>query len=146
MSFKSDISKFTKKVEKNANNVFKATALQIFGRIIKMSPVGNPSIWKFPSASNYVGGRFRNNWNTNIGSPDLSANRNASASGKASTSEMRSESVKVKIGDVIYMTNNLPYAERLENGWSSQAPIGMVKTTIARYKKVVAANARKVNK
>jgi hypothetical protein len=29
-----------------------------------------------------------------------------------------------------YIQNNLPYAERLENGWSKQAPHGMVKITL----------------
>ena len=31
----------------------------------------------------------------------------------------------------IYIQNNLPYANRLENGWSNQAPAGMVALTIA---------------
>lgn len=35
-----------------------------------------------------------------------------------------------KLGSVIYLQNNLPYIERLENGWSDQAPLGMVSTTL----------------
>lgn len=39
-----------------------------------------------------------------------------------------------KLGSVIYLQNNLPYIERLENGWSDQAPLGMVSTTLNAIK------------
>ena len=29
-----------------------------------------------------------------------------------------------------WLTNNLPYSEVLEDGWSKQAPLGIVKTTM----------------
>jgi hypothetical protein len=32
---------------------------------------------------------------------------------------------------VVWLSNNLPYANRLENGWSKQAPAGMVNLTFA---------------
>lgn len=34
-----------------------------------------------------------------------------------------------KLGNLIYIQNNLPYAERLENGWSQQAGQGIYGTT-----------------
>jgi hypothetical protein len=37
---------------------------------------------------------------------------------------------KLKAYENCYIQNNLPYAERLENGWSKQAPNGMVKVTM----------------
>ncbi|WEI20123.1 hypothetical protein PY247_10605 [Acinetobacter proteolyticus] len=39
-----------------------------------------------------------------------------------------------KLGSLIYIQNNLPYIERLENGWSDQAPLGMVSTTLNAIK------------
>lgn len=36
-----------------------------------------------------------------------------------------------KLGDTVIISNNLPYAERLENGWSNQAPLGVLKLAIA---------------
>ncbi|EXE36599.1 HK97 gp10 family phage protein [Acinetobacter baumannii] len=33
--------------------------------------------------------------------------------------------VKIKLGNLVYIQNNQPYAERLENGWSDQAPQGI---------------------
>lgn len=37
--------------------------------------------------------------------------------------------VKFTLGNLIYIQNNQPYAERLENGWSDQAPQGSYNTT-----------------
>ncbi|WP_049068724.1 hypothetical protein [Acinetobacter baumannii] len=39
------------------------------------------------------------------------------------------QAVKFKLGSLIYIQNNKPYAERLENGWSDQAPQGIYSTT-----------------
>lgn len=39
------------------------------------------------------------------------------------------QAVKFKLGNLVYIQNNLPYAERLENGWSDQAPQGIYSTT-----------------
>ena len=50
----------------------------------------------------------------------------------------------VKAGGVEYITNNLPYAERLEYGYSQQAPAGMVRVTAARFRELLARAARGV--
>lgn len=39
------------------------------------------------------------------------------------------QAVKIKLGNLVYIQNNQPYAERLENGWSDQAPQGIYSTT-----------------
>ena len=36
-----------------------------------------------------------------------------------------------KLGDDIIISNNQPYAERLENGWSKQAPYGVLQLSVA---------------
>lgn len=36
-----------------------------------------------------------------------------------------------KLGYTVIISNNQPYAERLENGWSNQAPVGVLKLAIA---------------
>lgn len=42
------------------------------------------------------------------------------------------------------LTNNLPYAERLEYGWSNQAPQGMVRVNVARFNTLLEEEAAKV--
>ena len=45
--------------------------------------------------------------------------------------------------DVVWFTNNLPYAERIEyDGWSRQAPEGMVRKHVAQWRRIVEAKAR----
>lgn len=39
------------------------------------------------------------------------------------------QAVKFKLGNLVYIQNNQPYAKRLENGWSDQAPQGIYNTT-----------------
>ncbi|GEA69114.1 hypothetical protein PA3_32720 [Acinetobacter pittii] len=39
------------------------------------------------------------------------------------------QAVKFKLGNMVYIQNNQPYAERLENGWSDQAQQGIYNTT-----------------
>ncbi|MES5582341.1 HK97 gp10 family phage protein, partial [Acinetobacter baumannii] len=45
------------------------------------------------------------------------------------TQDAAIQAVKIKLGNLVYIQNNQPYAERLENGWSDQAPQGIYNTT-----------------
>lgn len=42
--------------------------------------------------------------------------------------------------------NNLPYAERLANGWSQQAPKGWIQTIAANLKPYAEAKAREIER
>jgi hypothetical protein len=42
----------------------------------------------------------------------------------------------------IWLTNNAPYAGRLENGWSQQAPRGIYAVVVAQYPELVRRAAR----
>lgn len=46
------------------------------------------------------------------------------------------------IGGVVTLYNNIPYIERLETGWSQQAPAGMVRININRFPALLQANYR----
>ena len=75
-------------------------------------------------------GRFRANWNVSYGSPDISIS--ASTNKGRADSEAR-KATTLPVGGVIYMSNGLPYARRLENGWSDQAPSGMVRLSVREF-------------
>lgn len=119
MSFDKDIAKFSKKTEEAATKIFRGTSLSLFGKIVKRTPVDT--------------GRLRGNWFSSI-NVKPSGSHNAGYEGTVN---------KVKLGDSVYFTNNLPYANVIENGSSSQAPNGMVRVTIAEFEHIVAMNARK---
>ena len=95
-------------------------------RLILRSPVGNPSLWKNPPPKGYAGGTFRDNWQTGIGSAPLGERVSADpvAEGAAKVANLSPFVLTIWI-------NNLPYAQRLEDGWSTQAPRGLVRITSA---------------
>jgi hypothetical protein len=142
-SFALDIAKWAEKANGRMDLVVRKISLDIFRRIILRSPVDT--------------GRFRGNWQVAIGkipegvvelqldekaakTKEGSKGR-AAAIGTATISAAAAETAKVRAGDVIYFVNNLPYGPRLENGWSPQAPAGMVGITVTEYEGVVAQAA-----
>lgn len=84
----------------------------------------------------YVGGRFRSNWQLTIGAP---------AAGEIDEIESAGETIAkivagagdLSAGEVAYIVNNLPYAIPLEYGHSTQAPAGMVRVTVADFRRLV---------
>lgn len=81
--------------------------------------------------SDYVGGRFRANWMLGIGQVNTTTTEEKDAGGTATVARIAAAMQDQKAGGVFYVTNSLPYAQRLEyEGWSSQAPNGMVRITM----------------
>jgi hypothetical protein len=115
-------------VEETVRLATQKISLEGLKGVVLKSPVGNPSLWKGRAPPGYVGGRFRGNWNVGIGSMDESVSNNT-ANNRVSVGA--SEINSADAYSIIWITNNLPYANRLENGWSKQAPGGMVALTFA---------------
>lgn len=51
-----------------------------------------------------------------------------------------------KLGNVYSVHNNLPYAERLAQGWSNQAPVGWVQSVAKDIQGFVRVNADRIGK
>ena len=89
----------------------------------------------------YVGGRFKSNWQIGEGSApvgelwDKKAERYPDANETLGRLELTY--LTAKFGNNYWIVNNLPYAYRLETGWSQQAPTGMVATTMAEAQGMV---------
>lgn len=109
------------------------TAFQILINVIFGSPVGNPTLWKNPASAppGYVGGHFRRNWivtiggfsNTEIEGVDV-AGATTAAAGKAVID--RYAKVPRNLDISLIIQNNVPYANRLAQGFSRQAAEGWV--------------------
>ena len=127
-SYSQAIKDFGKLPEK----VVRGTVLSMGAKIIQRTPVGNPALWKRP-VKGYVGGRLRNNWQFTFGQPATGTEEGVDPSGSKATAELRATAGRLKMGQVFYMTNNLPYATRIEFGHSKQAPQGMVRVTVAEH-------------
>jgi hypothetical protein len=144
MSFKSQITKFKNNTEKKATLTFRGTALSLFGMVILSTPVGNKNLWKVPRApAGYVGGRLRGNWQVTLNTPADSFTDDIDADGGATQGSASRGISKAKLGDKIYLINNLPYAQVVENGSSTQAPNGMVKVAVASFNAAVKRNIKK---
>ena len=76
-------------------------------------------------------GRFRGNWNVAIEQADLSISDDVDRSGGDTINAGSAVIMGSQPFDVIFISNNLPYAGVLEGGWSLQAPGGMVAITVA---------------
>lgn len=93
--------------------------------------------YPFRSGKGYVGGRFRGNWQLSISAPATAALDRIDANGSDTIAAASAAIASFAAGPPIYLTNNLPYAVRLEHGWSKQAPAGMVRVTAAEFSAIV---------
>jgi hypothetical protein len=114
--------------------------------IVQATPVGNNTTWKHnveraakgktpasraPLPKGYVGGHARKNWQVTIGTPARTAIPGQDAGGNGAISTGLQVAASIKEPTVAWIANPLPYMERLENGWSKQAPRGMVAQALA---------------
>lgn len=76
-------------------------------------------------------GRARGNWQASINKPILQTLKRNDKSGAGRIKRAQAVIDKVQIGNTFFLTNNLPYALRLEFGWSKQAPTGMLRNAVS---------------
>ena len=129
--FGAQVMLFAQKTNQNVDTVVREVIIEIATKNVKRSPVGDGNLWKTKPPKGYIGGQFRGNWFSSIDSPvTMPEFGKIDRSGQGAISE----AIRVAnnaAGHVYYLTNNLPYAQRLEYGWSTQAPQGMVRITMA---------------
>lgn len=132
MSFEKEFNQDREAVIKATQETVRVTAIELFSGVITSSPVGNPSLWKNPNnaAPGYSGGQFRSNWFLSFGAPSTKVTENTKEENQR-LSEVNSIATG-KYSASYTLTNNLPYAERIENGWSSQAEAGVVAPNVSR--------------
>lgn len=146
--FAIDFAKLLKAAGDKAELVVKKSAFEVMNAVEEKSPVGDPSLWAEsspPAPTGYTGGRFKANWNLSIGSIDASTTEDTDKTGEATLSRAQGKIEGYKMGDKVFITNSLPYAQRLEyEGWSSQAPAGMVRITAMEFEQYVREQAAKL--
>lgn len=90
-------------------------------------------------------GRYRGNWfasiNTKINDIRFNGIKAKPKTGvHFSIKFVTTEYNTYKLGDTMYLQNNLPYAERLANGWSKQRPSGWIEGIMDRFTSQLAKN------
>lgn len=110
---------FAEKTKADMETVVRKTAFSLGESMVVMSPVRS--------------GRFRGNWQYGTDAINTSISGADDKSGRTSLNRIQAGVRGWVPGQTMYLTNSLPYAQRLESGWSGQAPAGMVKVTIANF-------------
>lgn len=89
-------------------------------RIVQASPVRD--------------GLFKNNWLMSIGSPSTEVLQDEDPSGGKAIERARQVVLSYPLDSLpdLWLVNNLPYAARLNDGWSQQAPSKFVEAEIAQ--------------
>jgi len=119
MGFAENLNKLCERAKDKAHVVVRKTAFELQGMMIDMSPVDT--------------GRFRGNWAVGLGAVNTKADASPDKSGDAARGRAQAALQGWKPGQTIYLSNSVPYALRLERGWSQQAPTGVVRLTVQRY-------------
>jgi len=112
---------YRKKI-KQTQEVIAKTALDIDRQLVNQTPVDT--------------GRAKSNWIATVGVP--------SSETRESTTPINNEPVynSAKFGQKIFITNNLPYIQRLNNGYSAKAPSGYVDAIVRSAQRKVKDIAR----
>jgi hypothetical protein len=123
--FALQLAEFAKKAGANADLVVQKVAIDLLGRVVMRSPVDT--------------GRFRANWAVTVGAPSAGTTEATDKSGAGAVEAGARVLASFQVGPSIYITNNLPYGPRLEyEGWSKQAPAGMVRVSVAEFEGLIA--------
>ena len=130
MSFTLDVKNFVEKAKANPETAVRSVSFKLFSAVIKASPVDT--------------GRFRMNWQVAQGTPATGILNGTDMNGDIATANAESYIFGAPVWHDFTLTNNLPYAERLEYGWSNQAPQGMVRINVARFNTLLEEEAAKV--
>ncbi len=135
MAKRFDAREISRALDKAMLDDFGETGFAIIRNFIFGSPVGNPSLWQNPVAPpGYVGGHFRRNWIVSIGGFNETEVEGVDQTG-ASTAAIAKGQInrytsRRRVGPNLVIQNNVPYANRLANGWSSQAATGWIDRAI----------------
>lgn len=137
MSFALDLQRFAEKAGKRADEAVGAIVANVSAELDRRSPVGDASYWIHPAPKGYVGGHFRGNWQLGVGSIPTGEIAGVDPTGRNAQGRIIAAVPDKAAGRVYWLVNNAPYAQRLEQGWSRQAPQGMVGLTVVMFDMIV---------
>lgn len=122
-SFSDQLKAFAEKAKVDMETVVRKTVLDLQGGVVLRSPVRS--------------GRFRSNWMVGIGTMDKTTVDTKDKTGQVSIDRVQPAMAQWAPGAAIFITSHLPYAMRIEYGWSDQAPGGVVRLTVQDFRDYV---------
>lgn len=148
-TFTADLAAFCKDEAPRAlTQTVRKIEIEIGNRLVMRSPVGDPDIWQgalfdigtrenIAAPAGYVGGRFRANWQYGFSVPPLGELAEVDPSGGSTVNRLTMAAIANKSFGNVWIVNNLPYAQSLEDGHSTQAPFGMVSLVELEFPQIV---------
>ena len=121
-----------RKIPETVRAVQQKVAIDVLSGMVLGSPVGNPSLWKFPAPPGYVGGQFRFNWQVTERVPANGPIVGTDEAGNATIAKGLGVIGGIGFYTTVWVVNALPYANRLRFGWSTQAPPRWPDAVVAR--------------
>ena len=138
MSFADQMQAFCiKEAPEKTGEIVRKVILEIGDRLVTRSPVGDAKYWKYPAPPGYTGGRFRGNWQYGYGAAPQGQYDVIDKSGALSLGRIESGVASSQAAGFHWIANNLPYSERIEMGWSRQAPQGIIGLTELEFPQIV---------
>ncbi len=136
MDFTKAMEQWTKQVSLKMDNIFKDVVILVGESVVRISPVDT--------------GLFRGNWQLTVDGEESSELNRLDPTGGAALASITSRAQGLKAGQIAYILNHLEYgydleygtyngptAKVTEQGFSRQAPEGMVRVTEARFISIV---------
>ena len=136
-TFSLDLQKFAAKAGKRADDAVGNIVVRIAAELDRRSPVGDATYWKNKPPKGYVGGRFRGNWQLGVGTLPAGETGRIDKTGEATLGAIVARIPEDAAGKIYWIANNVPYAQRIEHGWSRQAPEGLVGLTVVGFQTIV---------
>jgi len=125
MTFDADLNRAAKNFQRDANARVRRVALAALRQIDEGSPVDK--------------GTFAANWVASIGTIDRSCDLSKTKKDRPETMSKASAVITsgAKVGTTVYISNSVPYAGKLEDGYSPQAPAGIVAPAVTVIKNAI---------
>jgi hypothetical protein len=126
MSTEADVMRAIEVLRRRADDTMRGVVREMLRRVVTRTP--------------HRTGHAMGNWRVGNGGP-VSGEFEIAGSRDAMFDRVMGRESEVidelRYGDAAYVSNDVPYIERLEHGWSRQAPLGMVAVTAAEAAQIV---------
>ncbi len=131
-SFSLNINAWVKKSGDRMDLAVRYLSLELLRRIVLRSPVKT--------------GHFRANWQVDIGVMPDGIIPGTDKRGNATIGRADAKLQAAVAGKSVFIVNNLPYAQVLEEGHSGQAPQGMVAVTVQEFNEALKAGTARAKR
>lgn len=126
MSFSKQLTAFVSGTQEKIDKTVKGATVALATNVIAETPKDT--------------GAAQGNWQASVGQPKTGILDRTGAD--AAMADVAAN-VPDEAGSVVYLSNNLPYIQKLEYGHSDQAPQGMVRVNAVQWPKIVEHEAAK---